>query len=56
MKHAVTNRLPVTATLGRVKKAPNDVFGRMLLEKASVAENKNRLGFEEHRVVKKCCS
>jgi hypothetical protein len=48
MKHAITNRLPVTATRGRVKKAPILEFldeGRTFLEKdlkASVAENKKK--------------
>jgi len=48
MRHAVTNRLPVTATLGRVKEAPILEFldeGHTFLEKdleASVAENKNK--------------
>jgi hypothetical protein len=36
-KHAVTNRLPVTATLGRVKEAPtlefvNEVLGKTFLQ------------------------
>jgi hypothetical protein len=52
-KHAVTNRIPVRATLGRVKEAPilefvDDVLGQTFLQKnlkALVAENKNRLGF-----------
>jgi hypothetical protein len=50
MKHNITNRLPVRATLGRVKEAPilefvDEVLGRTFLQKdlkASVAENKNK--------------
>jgi hypothetical protein len=48
MRHAITNRFPVTATLGRVKKAPISEFldeGRTFLEKdlkVSVAENKKK--------------
>ena len=38
MKHAVTNRLPVTAMLGRVKEAPtlefvNEVLGQTFLQR-----------------------
>ena len=52
-KHAVTNRLPVTATHGRVKQASALEF---FLTTSSVAANENRLGFEDHRVATKCFS
>jgi hypothetical protein len=50
MKHAIINRFPVTATLGRVKEAPilefvDEVLGTTFLQKdlqVSVAENKNK--------------
>jgi hypothetical protein len=62
-KHAVTNRLPLTVSHGIEKEAPilenllTTCFEECFLTKRQLLRIKtDRLGFEDHRVVKKCYS
>ena len=65
-KHAVTNRLSVTATLGRVKESPTlefvddkcwvKHFFRRISRRQLLRIKTNRLGFKDHKVATKCYS
>ena len=60
MKCAITNRLPVIVTFGRVKELPillTTCLVECFLRKRQLLRIKtNRLGLEYHRVAKKCYS
>jgi len=59
-KHAVTNRLPVRVTFGRMKELP--ILLTMCLVECFLWRRQllriktNRLGFEDHRVATECYS